>query len=598
MSIAHFYRSIIESLPEIIIVATPVTVPETGQTDFLIEYVSSAWEHISGSSRESILGKLVSQTIYTNSSIPWVEIAKKALSEGGSINQDHFSELVEKWLDITIIKLEGEHICINIANITEFKQSEIRLKQQNIHLSTLTDELATSKNNLNLKLEKISTLNQKLEKLAYYDKLTSLPNRTKFNVILGDILIEAKRKGSKFALAIFDIDNLKTINDTKGYDVGDDLIRQIAMRICSFRKDGVIPCRFGGDEFLLIIKNYDHDAELLYSLNLIQDSLRKPFQLLDDEINSSVSMGVATYPEDAENVHNLLKYADIALSDAKRRGKNTISLFHSMMQEKLISRINLEHKLLRTMEAEEFQIYYQPQFDVLSHQLRGFEALARWHDEELGYISPDDFIPVAEETRLIIPLGKWILRKAVSRLQEWQQALGFSGIMSVNVSPIQLRHSDFLDNLRCILAETGIPPRTLELEITEGILIDNFKESIRILEEIKKLGVGISLDDFGTGYASLSYLQHLPLTTLKIDKSFIANITQNKSIEYEITDAIVNLVNKMGIDSIAEGVETDEQLQVIKRIKCKTIQGYLTGRPLPQIECRSLIELGVYTIIE
>jgi len=215
---------------------------------------------------------------------------------------------------------------------------------------------------------------------------------------------------------------------------------------------------------------------------------------------------------------------------------------------------------------------------------------------ELGAVSPDRFIPVAEETRLIIPLGEWIMRNACTTLQEWQSVHGFNGILSVNISPIQLKHSDFLDSLRKVLADTGIPPRSLELEITEGILINDFNESVRILEEIKALGVGISLDDFGTGYSSLSYLQYLPLTTLKIDKSFIENITQTKSREFDITNAIVTLVNKLGLDTIAEGVETGEQLEAIREIKCKTIQGYLTGRPLPKKDCPALIKSGIYTL--
>ncbi len=598
MNTNHFFRSIIESLPELVIVATPVSISETGETDFLIEYVNAAWEVISGSRCETILGKLLSKTIYAQSSVPWQDLGREVLAARRPVRYEFFSELVDKWLDITLLKLEDNHVCLNISDITELKQSELRLKQQNLRLSSLSSELATSKNNLKLKLDKIETLNASLEQLAYYDRLTELPNRTKFNGMLKDVLQQAKRVNARFALAIFDMDNLKTVNDSLGYDVGDELIRQTAMRLNSFRKDGVIASRFGGDEFLLIINHYDHDAELLYIVNAVQESLREPYFLLNTEVKTSVSIGVATFPEDADNVHNLLKYADIALTDAKRRGKNTLSFFHAIMQETLLHRINLEQKLFRAMEGEEFNLYYQPQFDVATQQLRGFEALARWHDPELGHISPDQFIPIAEETRLIIPLGEWILRTACTTLQEWQSVLGFRGILSVNISPIQLKHSDFLDSLRTVLADTGIPPRSLELEITEGILITDFNESIRILEEIKLLGVGISLDDFGTGYSSLSYLQYLPLTTLKIDKSFIENITRIQSREYDITNAIVTLVNKLGLDTIAEGVETGEQLEAIRELRCKTIQGYLTGKPIPKKECQELIETGMFTLTD
>ena len=360
MNTNHFFRSIIESLPELIVVATPVSDQETGETDFLIEYVNAAWEVISGSRCETILGKILSHTIYGKSTIPWQELGKEVLKSKRPVHCEHFSELVEKWLDITLIKLEGNHVCLNITDITELKQSEVRLKQQNMRLSSLSSELATSKNNLKIKLDKIETLNANLEQLAYYDRLTELPNRTKFNSMLKDILCQAKHGETRFALAIFDIDNLKTLNDSLGYDAGDELIRQIAMRLNLFRKDGVLASRFGGDEFLLIMNHYDHDAELLYLINGIQESLREPYSLMSTEVKSSVSIGVATFPEDADTMHNLLKYADIALTDAKRRGKNTLSFFHTIMQETLLQRINLEQKLFRAMENEELSCTTSP----------------------------------------------------------------------------------------------------------------------------------------------------------------------------------------------------------------------------------------------
>jgi len=266
------------------------------------------------------------------------------------------------------------------------------------------------------------------------------------------------------------------------------------------------------------------------------------------------------------------------------------------MQETLLARLNMERRMFITLEEEKFLLFYQPQYDVASKTLRGFEALVRWFDPELGYVNPAKFIPVAEETRVIIALGDWIMRTACKTLRDWYDQFNFTGILSVNVSPVQLKKASFLDDLRGIIAEYGIKPMTLEIEITEGVLIDNFEASIKLLQEIKDLGVGISLDDFGTGYSSLSYLQFLPLTTLKIDKSFIANITKDKSIEFDITDAIVNLVNKLGLDTIAEGVETDDQLDVIQRINCKTIQGFLTGKPMSKSDCEKMIQDKFYKI--
>ncbi len=596
MIIDHFYRNLLESLPHVVLVATPLAVPETGLHDFLIEYVNPAWEMISGSLVQTVQGKLLSNTIYAGTDIPWRELADSVWSSGKICQQTVYSDLVDKWLDITIARLEPEHLCLYIHDVSELKQGESRLKEQNLRLSSLSSELASSKNNLKMKLEKIESLNANLEQLAYYDRLTRLPNRTRFSEILTDELEEARRSDSRLAVAIFDIDNLKTLNDSRGHEAGDELLRQVAERLGRFKKEAVQSSRFGGDEFLLIIQDYEHDAELLHRINAVQESLREPYMIFEAEIKSSVSIGIATFPEDAGNLKDILKYADIAMTDAKRRGKNTLSLFHSVMQENLLARLDMEQKMFHALEDERFQVFFQPQFDVASNRLRGFEALVRWFDADLGYVSPDKFIPLAEETRVIIPLGRWILGTSCRTLRDWQDRFGFSGIMSVNVSPVQIQNTGFIEELKYQLEETGIPPETLEIEITEGILISNFEEAVKILQEIRTLGVGISLDDFGTGYSSLSYLQFLPLTTLKIDKSFIANITKDKSIEFDITDAMVNLMNKLGLDTIAEGVETDEQLKVIQRINCKTIQGFLTGRPMPAIDCERLIASGAYVI--
>lgn len=589
MIIDQFYRNILECQPQIVLVATPLSGPDGDRTDFLIEYVNPAWETITGSRIQTVQGKLLSQTVYARSTIPWITLSVEVIADGRPRNQVVYSEIIEKWLAISAYPLEPNHVCLFIADATEEKQGQQRLKEQNLRLSSLSTELASSRNNLKVKLDKIENLNKNLELLAYYDSLTALPNRTRFTEILGDEIETARRSKDTFALAMFDVDNLKNLNDTLGHESGDELLKQVAQRVRSFENADVQASRFGGDEFLILLRNCDNDAELLHLVNSVQEHLREPYMIFNAEIKSSVSIGVTVYPGDAENVQDLLKYADIAMTDAKRRGKNTVSLFHSVMQENLLARLNMEKRMIQAFEEERFQLFFQPQIDVCSRNLRGFEALVRWFDPELGYVSPDKFIPMAEENRIIIPLGDWILRSACRTLRDWQDRFGFTGIMSVNVSPVQLQHIGFVDELRDILADSGIRPQSLEIEITEGIFIENFGDAVKLLNEIKTIGVGISLDDFGTGYSSLSYLQFLPLTTLKIDKSFIANITKDRSIEYDITDAIVTLVNKLGLDTIAEGVETDEQLTAIKHINCKTIQGYLTGRPMPREDCEKLL---------
>jgi diguanylate cyclase (GGDEF)-like protein len=588
----QLYRNILESLPQAVILGSARTIQETGQTDFLIEYANPAWEVISGARVSVVQGKLLSDTVYADTSIPWMDLCSAAYAGDKLRHQILYSDLVDKWLDIWISKVDETYLCVHIEDVTDLTQGEMRLKEQNLRLSSLSAELTASRNNLKVKLENIENLNANLEKLAYYDQLTELPNRIRFNEIIADEIANAKRFGTKLALTILDIDNLKTLNDSLGHESGDELLRQMAQRLGNFSPDNILASRFGGDEFLLVIKNYDHDAELLHIVSTMQEMLRESYMIFSAEIQSSVSIGVASFPEDANNDHDLLKYADIAMTDAKRRGKNTLSLFHSVMQDNLLSRLHMEKRMLIALEKSEFQLFFQPQFNATTKRLRGFEALVRWFDSELGYVNPERFIPIAEENRLIIPLGDWILRTACATMRDWQEKYRFDGIISVNVSPIQLQQSGFVDDLRDVIAETEITPSALEIEITEGVLIQNFEESVRILQEIKDLGVGISLDDFGTGYSSLSYLQFLPLTTLKIDKSFIAHITAERSIEYDITDAIVTLVNKLGLDTIAEGVETDEQLDIIRKINCKTIQGFLTGRPMPRHDCEQLIASG------
>lgn len=590
MILDQFYLNILECLPQVVLVATPRPVQSTGEVDLYIDYVNGAWESIVGSRINTIRDRLLSETIYAKSNVPWLESSRLALMTGKEQHHTLYDDQLDKWLEIHFISLPSGHICIHFADVTGIKQNELRLKEQNLRLSSLSAELASSKNNLKAKLEKIESLNNNLEQLAYYDRLTKLPNRTRFNEIILEEMEAAKRNAGNLALIILDIDNLKTLNDSQGHESGDELLRQMAQRLSFYENADVLASRFGGDEFLILIRNYEHDAELLHIVNSIQEMLREPFMIFNAEIKTTVSTGVATFPEDADNVKDLLKYADIAMTDAKRRGKNTISLFHSVMQEDLLSRIVMEKRMILALENRKFQIFFQPQYDSDSHRLRGFEALLRWFDPELGYVNPDKFIPIAEENRLIIPLGDWILRTCCEILKDWQERLDFTGIMSINVSPVQIQHAGFVDELRGVIHELKLQPKTLEIEITEGTLLRNFDESIKILQQIKDLGVGISLDDFGTGYSSLSYLQYLPLTTLKIDKSFIANITHEKSIEYDITDAIVSLVNKLGLDTIAEGVETDEQMSVIKQINCKTVQGFLTGRPMPREECEALIK--------
>lgn len=279
----------------------------------------------------------------------------------------------------------------------------------------------------------------------------------------------------------------------------------------------------------------------------------------------------------------------MAKIEAKKNGKNNVACFHSLMQEKFLSKLNIETKMSKAMASRNFQLYYQPQFDAKTKELRGFEALLRWYDSDLGWISPEQFIPLAEETHLVVPLGDWVMTTALATIKEWEMKFSFNGIMSVNVSPVQFVQEDFIEKLFKKIEKSGIDKKHLEIEITEGVLIDNVEDTISKLNKIREQGVGLSLDDFGTGYSSLRYLQILPLTTLKIDKSFVSNIAAKDGFEAKLTESIISLVSKMGLNTIAEGVENEEQLKMIQKFNCRTIQGFLLGKPMPKEQCEKLL---------
>ena len=417
------------------------------------------------------------------------------------------------------------------------------------------------------------------------DYVSGLPNRKMFFDSLKSLIKKNESEGKKFAILLLDLDNIKTINDAKGHSAGDGLIKKASEILSRFEKPNIQVFRYGDDEFMMLVSELSNRNYMM----TVSDAVHEAFS--DSEI--SVSGGITVFPDDSASENDLLKFADVALYEAKAAGKNTILFFQSMMYQKFSAKIAMEYHLSEAFERDEFQLYFQPQYDLRTNELRGFEALLRWHDRDFGWISPEKFIPIAEETNLVVPLGKWVLENACRTLKEWQENNNFEGIMSVNVSPIQLKKGDFVSEAKEIVERYKIDPKTVELEITEGVLIDNPASIISQLSELKEMGFGISLDDFGTGYSSLRYLQILPLTTLKIDKSFVTNLTSMESVEANITDSIISMVTKLGLDTIAEGVELPEQMKVLHDLNCHNIQGFLKGRPMPKDDCEKILSGGV-----
>ena len=413
------------------------------------------------------------------------------------------------------------------------------------------------------------------------DELTKLPNRKSFSTDLNNILEDSTANNKKFALLLINIDDIKSINSSQGFEAGDLLLIRIATILKRFEKNNIYTYRFGDDEFLIVIKDFD----IIDSLATITDTI---FEVLNYE-GVNVSGGISIFPDHSKVKEDLLKFADIAKNNAKKDGKNQFKIFNPDMQKAFVKKMLLQNKMTTAVLESAFTLYYQPQFNVKTSNLRGFEALIRWHDKELGDISPALFIPLAEETDLILPIGTWVLNTAFATLKKWQIKYNFKGVMSINVSPKQLKQRNFIDELQSLLVRYNLDPSTIELEITEGIMIENMDDTVSKLKQIKDMGIRVSLDDFGTGYSSLSYLQMLPLNTLKIDKSFIRNITAKDGIQANITNSIINMVSKMGLDTIAEGVEKNDQLEILKKFDCHIIQGYLRGKPMPEYTCNAYL---------
>ncbi len=418
---------------------------------------------------------------------------------------------------------------------------------------------------------------QKLKRSLITDPLTGFLNRSGFDDAFG-ITLETAHFSHTFAgILLIDIDNLQNVNDSRGIKEGDNLILRVADVLKQFQKEYIQVFRYGDDEFAIIISNFTSEDSLTNFIDCIYEA----FQIKQ----IGVSGGVSYYPTHSEQQDELIRFADMAIHYAKKNGKNNFVYFEPDMQRVFIQHLQLQTKMTTAILESSFKQFYQPQFDIHTGELRGFEALIRWSDTELGDIAPSVFIPLAEETGLIISIGRWVLKTAISTLKTWQEKYNFKGIMSVNVSPVQLRQENFIPELTELIERYQIDPNLLEIEITEGVMIHNMNDTIEKLKEIKRKGLRVSLDDFGTGYSSLSYLQMLPLNTLKIDKSFINNITSADGIQANITSSIITMVEKMGLETIAEGVEHPEQLDLLNKFNCNIVQGFLRGKPMPFNSC-------------
>jgi len=436
----------------------------------------------------------------------------------------------------------------------------------------------------------------KIFHLAYHDALTGLPNRRLLVNRLKQVIAGLKREKLMVALLLLDLDRFKFVNDTFGHDFGDELLKEIGKRLQnSLRPNDTVArpadtvARFGGDEFVILLSNIKGDKDVLTVVKRLFSTFDAVVSLQGHDLHLTTSIGVSIYPNSGETPEALLKNADTAMYEAKRTGGNNCKFYESEMSVIGAEWIKMESELRKAVTNEEFVLYYQPQVNLVSGEIIGMEALIRWQKPEAGLICPGEFIPIAEEIGLIIPIGEWVLREACFQAKAWQDR-GLKNIrVSVNVSMLQFMQEGFLNFVAGVLDKTGLAPPNLELEITESMVMKNAGETIKILTSLKDLGVRLVIDDFGTGYSSLSYLKTMPIDVLKIDQSFVRDITVNPSDE-AIVKAIIRMGQSLNIETTAEGVETEEQLMLLRNRHCGNIQGYLVSRPGPPPEVEKFLE--------
>ena len=422
----------------------------------------------------------------------------------------------------------------------------------------------------------------------HHDTLTGLPNRKYLQEHLVKLIEDLENKKHQFAVLFLDIDRFKLINDSLGQNIGDLLLKAVSDRLKNLLRNNDLIVRWGADEFAIVAKDIKStDAAMRIAETMIQ-ALSLPFTCGGNELHITTCIGASIYPDHSTNVEELIRNADMAMYRAKAGGQNSFQFYIPNMQEQSFQRLSMENNLRRAIENNELTTYYQPQVDLITGEIVGLELLLRWKHVSLGSISPSKFIPLAEETGLIIAIGGWVLRQACLQAIEWQD-MGIPPIkIGVNLSIKQLQQKDFLSSLNQIIAETKIDPSFLELEITEGIMMDNVAEKIVLLNKFREMGIKLSIDDFGTGYSSLSYLKNLPIDTLKIDRIFIEYITHNKH-DCAIVASIINLSHSLNLKVIAEGVETAEQVELLRSLGCDQIQGYFFYKALPVDEIEALL---------
>ncbi len=437
-------------------------------------------------------------------------------------------------------------------------------------------------------ISKFKKQNEELTYMAYYDILTGLYNRNYFVRLLADFVRNAGEHNDIVAVMFVDIDDFRKLNDGLGIIVGDEIVQQFGQFLSGLQGENILVSHFNADIYCIAIYNPVGNRSVDHIYKRIHERIKEPFLLsTGQEITISVSVGVAEYPEAAKTTLELINCAEIVMFKVKGKGKAAIKYFDAPILNEFLQNVNIENKLKEAVFNQNFMMNFQPQYYADTQKLRGMEALIRWRDNDGKMISPGVFIPIAEKNGTIVPIGTWVVEESIKTFVTWKKQYDCNVILSLNISPIQYMRDEFVDSIIGIIQKYNVDPKELELEITESVLIENFKDVIEKLQILRSYGIRISLDDFGTGYSSLSYIKGLPIDTLKIDKSFIDTIITDENTKI-ITESIIYMVKKLGLETIAEGVETQDQLRYLQDIGCDCIQGFLLGRPMPKEEMEKL----------
>jgi len=468
---------------------------------------------------------------------------------------------------------------------------KVLLDEQLVKLQEANQELVISSIKLQKRTEQVERAETQMTHLAHHDFLTGLPNRLALNECLDKEIALAKRHGTKLAVLFMDLDRFKTINDSLGHSVGDLLLQAVAERMKATVRGTDTISRQGGDEFMLLLPDVDHELDIAHNVDKILKIIMEPYLIGDHLLNVGASIGISIYPDDGESAEALVLRADAAMYAAKESGRNQYQFFKQEMNDRTVEQQSLEASLHCAIDGGEFELYYQAQIALESGTICGAEALLRWHHPIRGLLLPNVFIPVAEGCGMIVPIGRWVLREACRQAQAWLDAGLQLRIIAVNVSILELAREDFLDDVRAVLRETGLAPHHLEIEVTESILMKNIEATVLKMHALRAMGVKISVDDFGTGYSSLSYLRQFPVDTLKIDQSFISDIARN-SESYCLVSAIIGIGKGLKHHVVAEGIETREQLTYLRHNLCASGQGYYLNLPMPAEDFGAFLQAG------